>query len=127
MGYCAFTTKSDLPCYDDVAGRTLATVRGDLELHRVRFAYPARIEAPVFKDFSLQVPQQGTHFPALSKHSPGFHRAACMRATRQGFSLQPLTELACDVSLARRVQVLPGKSLALVGASGSGKCAPPHC
>ena len=25
------------------------------------------------------------------------------------------------------MQVLPGKSLALVGASGSGKCAPPHC
>ena len=78
-----------LPCHDHVAGRTLATVKGDLELHRVRFAYPARIDAPVFKDFSLQVPQQCTHFPALSKHSPGFHEAACMQATWQDFSLQP--------------------------------------
>ena len=41
-----------------VAGRTLATVDGYLELHRVRFAYPARSEAPVFKDLSLQVPRQ---------------------------------------------------------------------
>ena len=31
------------------------------------------------------------------------------------------------MSLARRVQVLPGKSLALVGASGSGKYAPSQC
>ena len=42
----------------NVAGRTLATVNGDLELHRVRFAYPSRSEAPVFTDFSMQVPQQ---------------------------------------------------------------------
>lgn len=48
---------TSLPYYNRVAGRTLAMVKGDLELHTVRFAYPARHEAPVFKDFSLQVPK----------------------------------------------------------------------
>ena len=63
-------------CYYHVTGRTLATVKGDLELHRVRFAYPARIEAPVFKDFSLQVPQQCT-LPCAQQALAWFPKA-CM-------------------------------------------------
>lgn len=55
------------------AGRTLSSVQGHLALDSVGFAYPQRLEAPVFANFSLQIP--------------------------------------------------PGTSLALVGTSGSGKCA----
>ena len=79
VGYHAFAITNDTlisPC-----GSTLATVKGDLELHRVRFAYPARREAPVFMDFSLQVPQQCTLFCA--QQALAWLPKGCMHASHK--------------------------------------------
>jgi ATP-binding cassette subfamily B (MDR/TAP) protein 1 len=41
---------------DDTSGRTLDKVEGNLELRNIDFAYPSRTEAPIFQNFSLQIP-----------------------------------------------------------------------
>jgi ATP-binding cassette subfamily B (MDR/TAP) protein 1 len=41
---------------DDISGRTLDKVEGNLELRNIDFAYPSRTEAPIFQNFSLRIP-----------------------------------------------------------------------
>lgn len=41
---------------DDVTGKTLEKVVGNLELRNVDFSYPSRKDVPVFQNFSLQIP-----------------------------------------------------------------------
>jgi len=41
---------------EDLNGRTLESVRGDIELCNIDFAYPSRMEAPIFKNFNLSIP-----------------------------------------------------------------------
>ncbi|CAM6042945.1 unnamed protein product [Sphagnum compactum] len=41
---------------DDVSGRTLEKVEGNLELRNVDFTYPSRTDAPIFQNFSLRIP-----------------------------------------------------------------------
>ena len=38
------------------AGEKPASVKGDLALHGVGFAYPARPEAQIFSDLDLEIP-----------------------------------------------------------------------
>ncbi|CAK9263783.1 unnamed protein product [Sphagnum jensenii] len=41
---------------DDVSGRKLDKVEGNLELRNIDFTYPSRTEAPIFQNFSLCIP-----------------------------------------------------------------------
>ncbi|KAG0581512.1 hypothetical protein KC19_4G257500 [Ceratodon purpureus] len=41
---------------ENVDGRTLEKVQGNIELCNVDFAYPSRMEAPIFKNFSINIP-----------------------------------------------------------------------
>ncbi|EPS68623.1 multidrug/pheromone exporter protein, partial [Genlisea aurea] len=41
---------------DSAEGQVLGSVRGEVELKRVRFAYPSRPESLIFSDFSLRIP-----------------------------------------------------------------------
>ena len=41
---------------EDLGGMTLEKVQGNIELCNVDFAYPSRMEAPIFKNFSINIP-----------------------------------------------------------------------
>lgn len=41
---------------EDLNGEILEKVHGNLELRNIDFAYPSRLEAPIFQNFSLQIP-----------------------------------------------------------------------
>lgn len=41
---------------DNVSGKKLERVTGNLELRNVDFTYPTRTDVPIFENFSLQVP-----------------------------------------------------------------------
>ena len=41
-------------------GRELADMKGELELRHVSFAYPSRLDAPIFNNFTLKIPAGAT-------------------------------------------------------------------
>ena len=41
---------------ENLDGRTLVKVQGNIEICNVDFAYPSRMEAPIFKNFSINIP-----------------------------------------------------------------------
>lgn len=43
-------------------GRTLSTVRGDIELEHVSFRYPHRPDVQIFKDLCLSIPSGKVHY-----------------------------------------------------------------
>ncbi|KAJ4835575.1 hypothetical protein Tsubulata_907808 [Turnera subulata] len=67
--YKMFETINRKPAIDayDTTGRTLDTVRGDIELKDIYFSYPARPDEHIFSGFSLTIPSGTT--AALVGHS----------------------------------------------------------
>ncbi|KAJ4827047.1 ATP-binding cassette, sub-B (MDR TAP), member 4 [Turnera subulata] len=60
--YKMFETINRKPAIDayDTTGRTLDTVRGDIELKDIYFSYPARPDEHIFSGFSLTIPSGTT-------------------------------------------------------------------
>lgn len=56
--YKMFETISRKPLIDayDTKGKILLDIRGDVELRDVHFSYPARVDEPIFKGFSICIP-----------------------------------------------------------------------
>lgn len=67
--YRIFKMIDRMPAIDveDLNGQILEKVHGNLELRNIDFAYPSRLEAPIFQNFSLHIPAGDiTPFPHIS-------------------------------------------------------------
>lgn len=46
---------------ENPGGKRLESVRGDIDICNVDFAYPSRMEAPIFKNFNISIPAGKCH------------------------------------------------------------------